>query len=60
MGAELDTFATIPAPALQTLHMDAAEPVPGEPDGAFLSDFRADAIDDVLPLVGPKRRHVAD
>ena len=53
LAAELDTFATIPAPALQALHMDPAEPVAGEADGVLLSDFGADAIDAVVPLVGP-------
>jgi FAD/FMN-containing dehydrogenase len=53
LGAEIDTFATIPAPALQALHMDPAEPVAGVADGALLSDFGAGAIDAVIPLVGP-------
>jgi len=38
LGPQLDTFATIPAPALQQLHMDPAQPVPGQGDGAFLAD----------------------
>ena len=50
---ELDTFATIAAPALQALHMDPAEPVAGEADGALLSDFTAGAIDAVMALAGP-------
>ena len=53
LGPELDTLATIPAPALQALHMDPAEPVAGQADGALLSDFGADAIDRMMPLVGP-------
>jgi FAD/FMN-containing dehydrogenase len=53
LGAELDTFATIPAPALQALHMDPADPVPAEADGALLSAFGAGAIDAVVRLVGP-------
>lgn len=53
LGAEMDTFATIPAPALQMLHMDPAEPVAGEADGTLLCDFGACAIDAVMPLVGP-------
>src|SRR5215470_7139904 len=38
LGPELDTFATIRAPALQQLHMDPDQPVPGQGDGAFLAD----------------------
>jgi FAD/FMN-containing dehydrogenase len=53
LGAELDTFATIAAPVLQTLHMDPAQPVAGEAEGALLSDFAAGAIDAVVSLVGP-------
>jgi hypothetical protein len=35
LGPELDTFATIPAPGLQRLHMDPEQPVPAECDGAL-------------------------
>jgi FAD/FMN-containing dehydrogenase len=53
LGPELDTFTTIPAPALQALHMDPVDPVPAEADGALLSAFGAGAIDAVVRLVGP-------
>src|SRR5215510_9777256 len=53
LGPELDTFATIPAPALQQLHMDPDQPVPNQGDGAFLSDVPAAAIDTVVALAGP-------
>jgi FAD binding domain len=53
LGPELDTFATIPAPALQQLHMDPDQPVPNQGDGAFLSDIPAAAIDAVVALAGP-------
>ena len=53
LGPELDTFATIPAPALQQLHMDPDQPVPGQGDGAFLADVTAAAIDVVVAQVGP-------
>ena len=53
LGPELDTFATIPAPALQQLHMDPDQPVPNQGDGAFLSDVPAAAIDAVVALAGP-------
>jgi FAD/FMN-containing dehydrogenase len=53
LGPEQDTFATVPAPALQALHLDPAEPVDGQADGMLLSDFVAGAIDAMIPLVGP-------
>jgi len=53
LAPELDTFAMIPAPALQQLHMDPGEPVPGQGDGAFLTDVPAAAIDAVVALAGP-------
>jgi len=53
LGPELDTFAMIPAPALQHLHMDPDQPVPAQGDGAFLADFPAAAIDAVIAVAGP-------
>jgi hypothetical protein len=53
LGPELDTFATIPAAALAQLHMDPAQPVPFQGDGAFLADAPAAAIDAVVALTGP-------
>jgi FAD/FMN-containing dehydrogenase len=53
LGPELDTFAMIPAPALQQLHMDPDEPVPAQGDGAFLADFPAAAIDALTAAAGP-------
>jgi len=53
LGPELDTFATIPAPGLQQVHMDPDQPVPGWGDGAFLADFPAAAIDALLAVAGP-------
>src|SRR5580693_1141619 len=41
LGPELDTFAMIPAAALQQLHMDTDQPVPAQGDGALLADFPA-------------------
>jgi FAD/FMN-containing dehydrogenase len=52
LGPELDTFATIPPPALKQLHMDPEQPVPGEGDGEFLTDFPTDAIDALVALTG--------
>jgi hypothetical protein len=53
LGPELDTFAMIPAPALQQLHMDPDQPVPSQGDGAFLADFPAAAIDALNTVAGP-------
>jgi FAD/FMN-containing dehydrogenase len=53
LGPELDTFAMIPAPALQHLHMDPDQPVPAQGDGAFLADFPAAAIDTLTAVAGP-------
>jgi FAD binding domain len=53
LGPELDTFAIIPAPALQHLHMDPDQPVPAQGDGAFLTDFPAAAIDALTAVAGP-------
>jgi len=53
LGPELDTFAMVPPPALQRLHMDPPQPVPAEGDGEFLADLPAAAIDAVLDVAGP-------
>jgi FAD/FMN-containing dehydrogenase len=53
LGPELDTFAMIPAPALQQLHMDPDQPVPSQGDGAFLADFPAAAIEALVAVAGP-------
>jgi hypothetical protein len=53
LGPELDTFATIPPPALSQLHMDPDQPVPFQGAGAFLADFPAAAIDALVGLAGP-------
>jgi FAD/FMN-containing dehydrogenase len=49
----IDTFATIPAPALARLHMDPDAPVPAAGDGAFLAALPADALESILARVGP-------
>jgi FAD/FMN-containing dehydrogenase len=53
LGPEIDTFATIPAPALSQLHMDPDQPVPNQGDGVLLTDLPAAAIDALLALAGP-------
>jgi FAD binding domain len=52
LGPEIDTFATIPVPALGQLHMDPTEPVPAVGDGALLTDFPAVAADALVGLAG--------
>ena len=53
LGPDRDTFAMIPAPALQQLNMDPDQPVPNQGDGAFLTDFPAAAIDALVAVAGP-------
>ena len=53
LGPDRDTFAMIPAPALQQLNMDPDQPIPGQGDGAFLADFPAAAIDALVAVAGP-------
>ena len=52
LGPEIDTFATISAPALSELHMDPTEPVPAVGDGALITDFPAAAVDALVGLAG--------
>jgi FAD/FMN-containing dehydrogenase len=52
LGPEIDTFGIIPAPALQQLHMDPVQPVPGLGDGALLVDFPPAAIDLLVAITG--------
>ena len=53
LGPDLDTFAMIPAPALQQLNMDPDQPIPNQGDGAFLADLPAAAIDALVAVAGP-------
>jgi hypothetical protein len=53
LGPIMDTFAMIPAPALQELHMDPPQPVPYNGDGMFLADAPAGAIDAMVAAAGP-------
>src|SRR5438067_3018352 len=45
LAPAMDTFAAVPPTALQTLHMDPPQPVPGIGDGMFLDELPAEAID---------------
>ena len=49
----MDTFANVPSSALQHLHMDPTEPVPGAVTHAMLGALTERAIDEVLAAVGP-------
>jgi FAD/FMN-containing dehydrogenase len=53
LGAEIDTFATIPAPELQQLNMDPEQPLPVEGDGMLLYDAPAEVINTLVALTGP-------
>jgi hypothetical protein len=53
---EIDTFATIPVPALQHLHMDPEQPVPGIGSGMLIGDLPAEAIDALVAVGGPGRQ----
>lgn len=64
---ELDTFATVPAAALTTLHQDPPAPVPGVGNGWMLSGFDAQAaaalaetagMDGTSPLLSIEVRHL--
>ncbi len=50
---ELDTIAMIPASALQTLHMDPEEPVPGKGDGMMLDRLTPEAIARITEIATP-------
>ncbi|MFL5885100.1 MAG: FAD-binding oxidoreductase [Thermoleophilaceae bacterium] len=53
LGPEMDTMATVPAPALSHLHMDPEHPVPGSGDTLLLTDLPDEAIDSMLAAAGP-------
>jgi hypothetical protein len=52
LAPEMDTFATVPAAELQTLHMDPPNPVPGMGDHMLMSDLTPDAIDKIVAAAG--------
>jgi FAD/FMN-containing dehydrogenase len=54
LGPEIDTFAVIPAPALQKVHMDPEQPVPGVGDGALLAGLPPEAVDALVRAAGPE------
>jgi FAD/FMN-containing dehydrogenase len=54
LGPQIDTMATIPAPALIHLHMDPPGPVPGKGDHRLLAELPAEAIDALVAAAGPQ------
>ena len=52
LGPEIDTFATIPAPALSKLHMDPEHPVPGAGDHMMVRELPPAAIDALVEVAG--------
>jgi FAD/FMN-containing dehydrogenase len=53
LGPEIDTVAMAPVSALQHLHMDPPQPVPGASNYALLEDLDADAIERLVAIAGP-------
>ncbi|MFY9613990.1 MAG: FAD-binding oxidoreductase, partial [Candidatus Dormiibacterota bacterium] len=53
LGPEVDTFATVPAPALGRIHLDPEDPVPAIPDAIVVRDFDAEALDALLAATAP-------
>jgi hypothetical protein len=56
LGPAMDTFATIPMPALLQLHMDPPEPVPGRGNGGMLRDVTEDTVRSLVAAAGPGSR----
>lgn len=52
LGPAIDTFAMVPATALQELHMDPPGPVPGLGDHMLMSDLTPAAIERVVEVAG--------
>jgi hypothetical protein len=54
LAPEMDTFGTMPAPALVRLHQDPEEPVPGfVSDTGLLEELPSAAIAELVKLAGP-------
>ena len=53
LGPEIDTVATAPTAALQMLHMDPPNPVPGASDYTMLRDLTPAAVDRLVEVAGP-------
>ncbi|WBQ07922.1 FAD-binding oxidoreductase [Kribbella sp. CA-293567] len=53
LAPELDTFASVPAESLLTLHLDPEGPLPVVSDSAVLTTFGDEALADLLAIAGP-------
>ncbi|HEV2770257.1 MAG TPA: FAD-binding oxidoreductase, partial [Solirubrobacteraceae bacterium] len=53
LGPQMDTFATLPAPALQQIHMDPEDPMPGHSDHTMLRALPPAALDALLEVADP-------
>jgi hypothetical protein len=53
MCPQIDTFATVPAPALTALHMDPVDPMPYMTDHCLIDSLPAKAIDALMEVAGP-------
>ena len=53
LGPQIDSFAMIPAPDLQKIHMDPEEPIPGLSDHTMLGAMPSAAIDALLDVTDP-------
>jgi FAD/FMN-containing dehydrogenase len=51
---EIDTFATVPAPALARLHMDPEQPIVAITDDRLLSDLPHEAVEAFVGAAGPE------
>jgi FAD/FMN-containing dehydrogenase len=54
LGAERDTFASVPPVVLGDLAMDPLDPVPFQSTSALLDELPADGIDALLAAAGPE------
>ncbi|MDA0166770.1 FAD-binding oxidoreductase [Solirubrobacter ginsenosidimutans] len=54
LAPEIDTFATMPAPALVRLHQDPEEPMPYKGDTALIDSLPEEAVEALLQMAGPK------
>jgi FAD/FMN-containing dehydrogenase len=54
LGPEVDTFATVPAPALARLHMDPEGPIPVLSDDRLLSALPHEAVEAFVGAAGPE------
>jgi UDP-N-acetylenolpyruvoylglucosamine reductase len=52
LAPEIDTFQTMPAPALSHLHMDPEQPVAGRGDGMMLAELPKDAVAALVDVAG--------